>query len=66
MNSLSRLKNATPPIFTGLLLACLPIAPIAHAGKSAFVWNYLEAFAQLTLKESAVNIAAPFFLVPPL
>ena len=66
MNPLSRLNNATPPIFTGLLLACLPIAPIAQAGKSAFVWNYLEAFAQLTLNESAVNIGAPVFLLPPL
>jgi hypothetical protein len=28
--------------------------------------NYLEAFAQLTLNVSAVNIAAPFFLPPPL
>jgi hypothetical protein len=32
----------------------------------AFVWNCLKAFAQLTLNESAVKIAAPFFLLSPL
>src|SRR5438094_3339035 len=31
MNPLSRLNNAAPPILSGLLLACLPLAPIAHA-----------------------------------
>jgi hypothetical protein len=31
MNPLSGLSNATPPILTGLLLACLPLAPIAQA-----------------------------------
>jgi hypothetical protein len=31
MNSLSRLNNATPPILTGLLLACLSLARIAQA-----------------------------------
>jgi hypothetical protein len=29
----------------------------------AFVWNYFEAFRQLTLNESAANIATPFFLL---
>jgi hypothetical protein len=64
MNPLSRPNNATPPIFTrtsaGLLTDCTHRA----GGKSAFVWNYLEAFAQLTLmNKSAANIAAPFFLL---
>ena len=31
MNPLSRLNNAAPPILSGLLLACLPLAPIAQA-----------------------------------
>src|SRR5678815_391009 len=31
MNSLSRLNNAAPPILSGLLLACLPLVPIAQA-----------------------------------
>jgi hypothetical protein len=31
MNPLSRLKNATPPVLLGLLLACLPLAPIGQA-----------------------------------
>ena len=31
MNPLSRLNNAAPPILIGLLLACLPLAPIAQA-----------------------------------
>src|SRR6188472_3332126 len=30
MNPLSRLNNAAPPILSGLLLACLPLAPIAQ------------------------------------
>ena len=29
----------------------------------AFVWNYVNAFAQLTLNESAVNMAPSFFLL---
>jgi hypothetical protein len=56
MNPLSRLNNATPPILSGVVSSL----------NDAFVWNYLEAFAQLTLKESAVNIGAPFCLLPPL
>ena len=31
MNPLSRLNNAAPPILSGLLLACLPLAHIAQA-----------------------------------
>jgi hypothetical protein len=45
-----------------LLTACTHRA----GGKSAFVWNYLEVFVQLILNESAVNIAAPFFMKTPL
>src|SRR4029077_19133863 len=55
MNPLSRPNNATPPIFTrtsaGLLTDCTHRA----GGKSAFVWNYLKAFAQLILNGSAVK-----------
>ena len=35
MNPLSRLNNATPPIFTGVVSSL----------NDAFVWNYLEMFA---------------------
>jgi hypothetical protein len=45
-----------------LLTACTHRA----GGKSVFVWNYLEVFVQLILNESAVNIAAPFFMKTPL
>src|SRR5262245_55144217 len=46
----------------GLLTACTHRA----GGKSAFVWNYFEVFVQLILNESALNIAAPFFMKTPL